>query len=327
MTTAQTNVDIPAAAPADRLTMEAPNPSLQAPHPLGLRRVSLADSLSQIAALRSRLEPCISAHLDRRRVGKRHPVYDFLFDYYSFSTGQLLRWTPGVNVHVELQPGYEPEWPDHVRLDETGYVLDCTKFPERRIPYLHWAIRFLTTVADRPPVFHCFGLHEWAMVYKSETVRYPDIPLRVTSREIEQVIESAPLRCTHYDAFRFFSPVAAPLNRSALRADTVTENDQPGCVHVNMDLYRFGYKIAPYTPSALLGELFLLALSARELDMCASPYDLTAHGFEAIPIETRTGREQYVDAQRALAERSRPLRRGLLAVYRELLATITGPGS
>jgi hypothetical protein len=101
-------------------------------------------------------------------------------------------------------------------------------------------------VAAREPSFGCFGLHEWAMVYGSGEVRHAHVPLRLQPAEIAAVVEIQGLRCTHYDAFRFFSPDARPRNRVQLsRADAVA-HDQPGCVHANMDLYRFAYTIAPY---------------------------------------------------------------------------------
>lgn len=278
--------------------------------------------LQRRAAHHARLLPFVDAHRQRVTRGERHPVYDFLFTYYSFSGGQLLRWTPGLGVDVELSPADELEWPDHMRRCDGCFALDPCQFPIRRLPFLRWAITFLETTLERPPVFHCFGLHEWAMLYKAPQTRYPNVPLRVDAAELDRVVEAGPLRCTHYDAFRFFTEEAAPLNRDVLRADTVTANDQPGCVHATMDLYRLAYKVAPFVPSALVADLFLLARDARELDMRAAPYDLSAFGFSPIPIESKEGREEYVDAQRALCERALPFRSRLLDVYRELLAAV-----
>lgn len=255
--------------------------------------------------------------------GGTHPVYDFLFSYYSFTGGQLLRWTPGVGVRIEDLEQGELEWPAHLSSSGRVTFLNPQYFPKKRLPFLRWAITFLKTTAERAPVFHCFGLHEWAMVYRAPEKRYPNIALRVSTEELEHVIEEAPLRCTHYDAFRFFSEDARPMNRVQLGPKEVVENDQPGCIHATMDLYRLAYKAAPYISSELLGDLFLLARDAREIDMRASPYDLSGLGFEPIPIETKSGREAYVEEQRKLCMRGQIERKRLLAAYQKLLIAVT----
>jgi hypothetical protein len=179
-------------------------------------------------------------------------------------------------------------------------------------------------VRDREPSFACFGLHEWAMVYRDPNVRHPYVPLWLSREETDAVVESQPVRCTHFDAFRFFTAAAVPLNRFPLTRDTTTENDQPGCLHVTMDLYRFAYKIGPFCPSAVLADAFELAMATRELDMRASPYDLSGYGFAPVKIETREGREEYVELQRELHRRGEPIRERLLTVYRELLSSVLG---
>ena len=95
-------------------------------------------------------------------------------------------------------------------------------------------------------------------------------------------------------------------------------------VHANMDLYRFAYKIAPFCPSEVVADAFDVARAAREVDMRASPYDLTAYGFAPVKIETRTGREEYIELQRDLAARAAPVRERVLDVYRRLLAAGIG---
>jgi hypothetical protein len=65
-------------------------------------------------------------------------------------------------------------------------------------------------------------------------------------------------------------------------------------------------------------EAFLLALDARQIDMRASPYDLSEFGFAPIKIEDQAGRIEYIAAQRSLSERARPIRLRLIEVYRYL---------
>ncbi len=83
--------------------------------------------------------------------------------------------------------------------------------------------------------------------------------------------------------------------------------EQPGCLHANMDLYKWATKLAPLTPSQLIADCFELAVAVRELDMAASPYDLRAYGYEPVPIETPAGRAAYARAQAAFADRAAPL--------------------
>jgi hypothetical protein len=163
------------------------------------------------------------------------------------------------------------------------------------------------------------GLHEWAMVFRDPNVRHPYVPFRLLRDATDAVVESQPLRCSHFDAYRFFSSEALPRNRWELTRNATTNHDQPGCVHVNMDLYRFAYKIAPFCPSELLADAFDVARRAREVDMRASPYDLSGYGFAPVRIETSDGRSEYAELQRELYRFGQPVRERLLDVYRRLL--------
>jgi hypothetical protein len=268
----------------------------------------------------ARVRPWVEERTRRMARHEKHPVYDFLFEYYSFRPAHLLRWTPGFGVLLEDATRSDTAWAEFTEHDG-GIVLPAEVFPEHRISYLRWAVQYLEAVLAREPSFACMGLHEWAMVYRDPNVRHPYVPLRLSREEIDEVVDSQPLRCTHYDAFRFFTLAARPLNRWELTRATSTDHDQPGCIHANMDLYRFAYKISPFCSSEVVADAFDLARAAREVDMRASPYDLSGYGFPAIKIETRAGREEYVDLQCELAVRARPVRERVLDVYRRLLAS------
>ena len=98
-----------------------------------------------------------------------------------------------------------------------------------------------------------------------------------------------------------------------------TSNQQPGCLHANMDLYKWAYKLTPIVPSGLVADAFELAREIRELDMRASPYDLSALGYSPVRIETADGKREYVAAQRAFAERAGALRDRLRNVLAPLV--------
>ena len=74
-----------------------------------------------------------------------------------------------------------------------------------------------------------------------------------------------------------------------------------------------------------------LEQAARELDMRASPYDLSAAGlagFDPTPIriETAEGRRDYQRRQLLIARRAAPLRRRLLGHYDSVIASWKQPG-
>lgn len=267
----------------------------------------------------ARVRPWADERLGRASRREKHPVYDFLFEYYSFRPAHLCRWTPGFGVVLEGATAADVSWSEFVPC-HAGLVLPASAFPPHRRGYLCWAVGYLEATAAREPSFGCLGLHEWAMVYRDPNLRHPYVPMRLSREETDTVVESQPLRCTHYDAFRFFTTSAAPRNRLTLSRLTTTDHDQPGCVHVTMDLYRLAYKVAPFCPGELVADAFELARAAREVDMRASPYDLSGYGFPPVRIETREGREEYVELQRGLAHRAAPVRERLLAVYRRLAA-------
>ena len=264
----------------------------------------------------ARLRPWVDERVRRAERGVKHPVWDFLFEYYSLRPGHLLRWSPGVAVTLEGATGADVDWPQFAPTAD-GMTVPAGSFPAHRAGYLEWAVAYLDVAAGREPQFGCFGLHEWAMVYQTRDVRHR-IPLRLSATDTDAVVEGSALRCTHYDAFRFFTPPAMPLNRTALTRPDAIDHDQPGCVHANMDLYKFAYKLAPFVSAEVTAEAFLLAIRARELDMRASPYDLRSYGFEPIRIETRDGREEYVRRQREVADAAIPVRDKLRAEYRRV---------
>ena len=130
------------------------------------------------------------------------------------------------------------------------------------------------------------------------------------------------IRCTHYDAFRFFTPPARPLNKLSPDLDGRLANEQPGCVHVTMDLYKWAMKSAPWVPAELAADAFELARDARSVDMRASPYDFSAVGLAPIRIETPEGRSEYEQEQRRLTKKAEPVRARLVA---SLNLALSGP--
>jgi hypothetical protein len=268
--------------------------------------------LRQQAYHQSRAESLLRPHWERRSRGVPHPVFDFLFEYYSFSSTNLKIWSPGVGVILGVED--QASLPD---LDweaaEGGVTLSCRKLSAKRWQSLRWMIDLLGVTSERPPRFGCHGLHEWAMVYQSENFRHQGYSkLRLSRSEIDALVERFPVCCTHFDAFRFFTEEARPLNLHQPTRENRLSLEQRGCLHVNMDLYKWASKFWPWVDSELMLDTFALALEARTIDMRASPYDLRTEGFEPIKIETEQGRSEYEWEQRRVAAMAQPLRQRLL---------------
>jgi hypothetical protein len=274
------------------------------------------------AAHERRVDVWVEPHLERARRREPHPVLDFLFTYYSHRPAQLRRWHPGLGVALAGEPEHRT-WRGYTETP-VGVTADASAIADRR-DTVGFVADLLRRTADRPPFLGCFGLHEWAMVYRSspEEVRHAAVPLRLGAAGVARVVEAAPLRCTHFDAFRFFTPQARPRNVVTPTRDAMPDLEQPGCLHTTMDLYKYAYKLTPYVASELVADCFALARDVRELDMRAGPYDLTSFGYPPVPIETPAGRAEYASAQRAFAERGRPLRLRLIEVCEALLAAVT----
>jgi hypothetical protein len=269
----------------------------------------------------ARVRTWTGPHVARAGRGEKHPVYDFLFSYYAFRPSWLRQWHPGPDVVLAGEGAREfLRWPEY-RETADGVTLDLATIPEKRRVSISWIRDLLSVMSSRPPAFGCFGLHEWAMVYRQtpDEIRHNAYPLRFPPDELARIVESQPVRCTHFDAFRFFTAPARPLNKFQPERTTVPEHEQRGCLHANMDLYKWAFKLAPFTPAELIADCFALARDIREMDMRASPYDLRALGFSPIMIETPEGRADYERQQRAFTARGEPLRTRLLAVCERLL--------
>ncbi|MEJ7795924.1 MAG: 3-methyladenine DNA glycosylase [Nocardioides sp.] len=259
----------------------------------------------------ARLAPYVEPHLARRQAGEQHPVHDFLFGYYSQRPAQLMRWHPGYGVRLADAAAY-----DGLKGYGDGAVTDAFVASQR--PLLEATRRLLVATAARPAHTGCFGLHEWAMVYRADETRHPQ-SLRLGGAGTDAVVESHRIACSHFDAFRFFTDDARPRNTVQPSQDDRPAFEQPGCLHAGMDLYKHAFRLTPMISSDLVADCFELAWDIRELDMRAAPYDLAAFGVVPVRIETPEGKQEYAAAQRGFAERGAPLRARLVEECARLL--------
>jgi hypothetical protein len=276
--------------------------------------LTTAEWQARAAAHLARVQRFTRPRRERRSRRETHPVYDFLFEYYSYSGGKLETWHPGPHEALVDSPEARERFTGPTYCAADGVIRRSTSvLPSAERKTLEQTLHVLRTTRDRPANFGCYGMHEWAMIYGGHDVRHAETaPLRLPQSQVDAFVESRPIVCSHFDAFRFFAPATKPMNRIALAWTARHESEQPGCIHANMDLYRWAYTSMPWIGSDLLWHCFELAVALRILDMQAGPYDLRAFGFEPVRVETTEGRHEYQQRQRELSARAAVLRAGLI---------------
>ncbi len=277
-------------------------------------RLEREDWTARAAEHAARVDELTAGHRGRRPAGVKHPVEDFLHQYYNHPVARLRRWHPGPGVMLADAADHSRAGWKHYAVEGPDLCLDSAAFVAARARTIEFVTGLLTATMSRPGTFGCFGLHEWAMVYglKQDQVRHAAYPLRLSPRDIDDVVHAHEIRCSHFDAYRFFTPAALPRNTLTPTRESQERHEQPGCLHAGMDVYKWCFKLAPAVPSELTADAFALAHEIRVLDMRASPYDVTLLGVEPIAIETPAGKAEFTAAQRTFAQRSTALRQRLL---------------
>jgi hypothetical protein len=170
-----------------------------------------------------------------------HPVYNFIFQYFHFKPSILFKYNDMTDTSTIEPNAFQPQ----------------------QVAAIAHIASLLRATHTRKPHFGCYGLHEYAMLYTtagsstttrsgSETPddgdsggtrrpalnRHQHLPLRISLEEIRQLIDQRRPTCTHIDAFRFFTDEAKGKNALVPTRSKQRDMDQPGCVHVTMDLFK-----------------------------------------------------------------------------------------
>jgi hypothetical protein len=307
----------------------------------------LTDPINSGRLRRNPNNPYQDTNDDWTALDPKHPVYNFLIEYYGLKgvkgTRRLARWSPAPlasNESLLLEGASEEDLGSllHMRgavMEDDGILYSPSDFfgkgdvarkadaARAATPYL-WYRSILQNTAEAEPVLHCFGLHEWAMQYmpdgapESPSAKYQGhLPLRVDRKVINETLERKGVSCTHVDALRYFAPAAGPLNHHGAKLARVDQLrlEQPACVHAHMDLLKLCLRLSPFCDAELLQRVLEIALEARKLDVAASPYELSSYGVVAVPVETSEGRAQYKERQISLMRAAAPVRQDLLRAY------------
>lgn len=266
------------------------------------------------------VDPWIQPRLERRSHHLKHPVDDFLFEYYPISPARIRTWHPGIGVSLEATDDDLAEFPQASYTCDGSAISVSHSWIEEQSERFSNILKLLTSTQQRPSRTGCFGLHEWAMVVGDTTVRHTDWKLRLTDQEIRETIDEVGLRCTHFDAFRFFTDEARPHNPIQLTRSDQVSFEQPGCLHANMDLHKYASAVAPIVGSEIARECFALAREIRTVDMQVAPYDLSGLGIVPIRVETSEGRLEFARRQQQFTSRANELRQLLIAALEPVLA-------
>lgn len=254
-------------------------------------------------------------------------MHDFLFEYYTLRPNALRTWHPGFGIALGDAEEYGRLRGYRV---EDGIATVTEEERARLLPLVENIRTLLAATLSRPANLACFGLHEWAMVYRTDQPRHP-WPLRLGGPGTDAVVEEHRIGCSHFDAYRFFTPAARPRNELNPGRDDRAAFEQPGCLHAGMDLYKHAFRLGPLIDSTVVADAFELAWDIRILDMRAAPYEFTGltldpagEEWSPIAIETPEGKAEYARHQRAFSERAAPIRRSLIDWCDRLLAGVAG---
>jgi hypothetical protein len=302
-----------------------------------------------------------------RALDVAHPIYNFLRDYYGIKGVQgvrrLARWSPSLAHLSDGTGGILLEGANESDLNQlipskgaimmegqNKGILYCPALHYGRYNQLDtadsrnnainaassfvWYRGIIQQTLNADPIFHCHGLHEWAMQYRPVGAPPPPsadyqaaLPLRVSQETINSTVERKGVHCTHVDALKYFAPAATPLNHYGPLSDRGEQLrlEQPACVHAQMDLLKMTLRLQPFVGGDLLVSAVEMALQSRRLDVAASPYDASSYGVDAVPIETSEGRAIYRESQRKLMEEAKPVRLRLLDAYDAFLHAAFDP--
>ena len=137
-------------------------------------------------------------------------------------------------------------------------------------------------------------------------------------------------RCfRHTPKNRMFTKEGSKVPNAALDANDGSELDrlvdqprleQPGCLHANLDLFKWAIKLFPLISSSIIGDALEVALEARTLDVAASPYDAGIYtGGWKVKVEEEEGRREYKTRQIEIMGKSGEVRDRLIQAYEDVL--------
>ena len=102
------------------------------------------------------VEPWVRPRLTRRSHGLKHPVDDFLFEYYPISPNKLMTWHPGYGTYLEATADDLEVFPHVIYEFRNNLIQLRQSWIEQRIEQIHATQNFLTVTSQRPTRTGCF---------------------------------------------------------------------------------------------------------------------------------------------------------------------------
>ena len=233
-------------------------------------------------AHRSRADGFTAAHRERARRGETHPVWDFPV--------QLLQPAPAPTEGLPSRVRHGAGRPRRPRVPEPKRL-------RRRRRGVHGEpglpARPRRDAAFRRGVVEVDGISAASVrVLRDARVGHGlprrrsasrGVPLRLGAAGTDAVLESIPLRCSHVDAYRFFTRPPSPATRAPHPCHPGPVGSSPAVCTRTWISTRWSHKLGPLVDSGLLMDCLDLAATARELDMRASPTICASTGSHRSP--------------------------------------------
>ncbi|MBL4574556.1 MAG: hypothetical protein JKY51_00460, partial [Opitutaceae bacterium] len=104
------------------------------------------------------IDEWVKPHQKRASIHEKHPVYDFLFDYYSFRPSLLRRWQPGIGIFLAGSQAEKFLARKGYLKTANGITLNPDLRTPKRLRTIQWIGDCLRNCHRRPPQFACYGL-------------------------------------------------------------------------------------------------------------------------------------------------------------------------
>ena len=202
--------------------------------------------LARASAHRARLVPTVEEHLERGRTGEKHPVRTS-----SSATTRSPRRTccDGTRVtastlldadeYVGLK-GYRATGDGGARVD-TSYVAA----QQPLLTALHRLLARHRLAAGAHRLLRAARVGDGLPAWPTTRPATPTGRCGSGMPGTDEVVESHRIACSHFDAYRFFTAPARPLNTLTPGRDDRAAFEQPGCLHAGMDLYKHAFRLTP----------------------------------------------------------------------------------
>ena len=118
-----------------------------------------AEWLERETRHQQRADALTAEHRERAARGEKHPVWDFLFTYYSYKPAVLRKWHPGAGVVLAEAPE-RTTWRYYSPVGDSGAMPSLDAFRAEKPALLDYTTRILSSPMNRTGQFGCF-IKEW----------------------------------------------------------------------------------------------------------------------------------------------------------------------